>query len=89
MKWDDDFEISGADGLELHHLYRAMGFLGCPLEDQREAMKFAPQCTKDLIEEKLFDLRRDMFSNLSSKYSANYVSVLRRKLASLLNIYLL
>lgn len=65
LKWDDDFEISGADGLGLHHLYRAMGFLGRPVEDQAGAMKFAPRCTKDLIEEKLFDVRRDMFSSLS------------------------
>jgi hypothetical protein len=28
-------------------------------------MKFAPRCVKDLIEEKLFDARRDLFSNLS------------------------
>ena len=65
LKWDDDFEISGAEGLELHHLYRAMGFLGGPVEDQRGAMKFAPRCTKDLVEEMLFDRRRDIFSNLS------------------------
>lgn len=65
LKWDDDFEIADADGLKLQHLYRAMGFLGNPVKDQKGAMKFAPRCVKDLVEEKLFDARRDLFSNLS------------------------
>ncbi|MEK7289916.1 MAG: IS1634 family transposase [Planctomycetota bacterium] len=65
LKWDDDFEIAGAEDLDLQHLYRAMGFLGGPIKDQRGAMKFAPRCTKDLVEERLFGGRRDLFSNLS------------------------
>ena len=58
------YGIEGADGLELHHLYRAMTWLGEALTDQSGATR-APRRTKDLIEEKLFDHRRSLFSDLS------------------------
>ena len=48
----------------LHHLYRAMAFLGEVVADQRDATPFAPRCTKDLIEESLFLERRDLFTGL-------------------------
>ena len=48
----------------LHHFYRAMAFLGDPLEDQSGKTPFAPRCTKDLIEEKLFTRRRNLFTEL-------------------------
>jgi len=43
-----------------------MAWLGeaLPKDDQSGASPFAPRCTKDLIEEALFDRRRDMFSGL-------------------------
>jgi transposase len=65
-RWRRDYALRGVDGLELQHLYRAMAWLGEPLasEDQADATPFAPRCTKDLIEEALFDRRRDLFSNL-------------------------
>jgi len=56
--------ISGVDGLALHHLYRAMAFLGEALEDQSDATPFAPRCTKDLIEEDIFLTHRDPFTGL-------------------------
>ena len=65
LVWADDFHLPGAELLKLHHFYRAMGFLGQPLQDQTGAVKFAPRCIKDVIEEKTFDARRDLFSNLS------------------------
>ena len=65
LKWDDDFKLRDAEDFGLQHLYRAMGFLGSPLKNQKGAMKFAPRCVKDMVEEKLFDSRRDLFSNLS------------------------
>jgi transposase len=52
------------DGIELQHLYRAMGFLGEELADQTQATAFAPRCTKDRIEEEIFFHRRDLFSGL-------------------------
>ena len=62
-KWHRDYIINGVDGLSLHHLYRAMAFLGEELEDQRDCT-FSPRTTKDLIEEDMFHLRQDLFSSL-------------------------
>jgi transposase len=65
-KWKDDYAIEGGADLDLHHLYRAMAWLGEALpEDQQDgATPFAPRTNKDLIEEELFARRRDLFSNL-------------------------
>ena len=65
-KWREDYEIEGCDDLQLHHLYRAMGWLGdeLPKEEQADRTPFAPRCTKDLIEEALFARRRDLFTEL-------------------------
>ena len=63
-RWQRDYLIDGAEELELHHLYRAMAFLGEALEDQQDALPFSPRCCKDRIEESLFAHRRDLFSNL-------------------------
>lgn len=63
-KWHRDYAIEGVDGLGLHHLYRAMAFLGEAVADQKDATPFAPRCTKDLIEEALFLERRDLFTGL-------------------------
>jgi Transposase DDE domain len=66
-KWLSDYAIPGVDGLGLHHLYRAMAWLGeeLPPEEQGEATPFAPRTVKDLIEEERFARRRDLFSELS------------------------
>jgi hypothetical protein len=63
-QWRRDYRVANTEGLDLHHLYRAMGWLGEVLEDQGDATPFAPRCTKDLIEESLFGFRRDLFSSL-------------------------
>jgi len=65
-KWRGGFAIPGTEGLSLHHLYRAMAWLGSPLEakEQAGATPFAPRCVKDLVEEALFERRRDLFSTL-------------------------
>jgi hypothetical protein len=52
--------IKGVEGISLHHLYRAMSFLGEEIEDQKDATPFAPRCTKDLVEEGMFLERRDL-----------------------------
>jgi len=49
-RWRRDMVIPGAEGLELHHLYRSMRWLG-------EA--------KDEIEEDMYAKRRDLFTELS------------------------
>ena len=63
-RWCRDYIIDGIDGLDLHHLYRAMGFLGEEIQDQDGATVFSPRCNKDLVEELIFSHRRDLFSNL-------------------------
>ena len=65
-RWREDYRIAGAEALELHHLYRAMAWLGeeLPEEEQDARTPFAPRCTKDLVEERLFAHRRDLFSRL-------------------------
>jgi transposase len=64
VHWHRDYGIDGAQGIELHHLYRAMAFLGEQLTDQKDATPFSPRCNKDLVEEIIFDYRRDLFSTL-------------------------
>ena len=65
--WREDYRIAGTDELALHHLYRAMGWLGEELADaeQTDRTPFAPRCLKDIVEERLFEARRDLFSELS------------------------
>ena len=66
-KWIGDYDIPGVDGLALHHLYRAMAWLGeeLPANQQAGATPFALRTLKDLIEERLFEQRRDLFSELA------------------------
>jgi transposase len=63
-KWHRDYVIEGVEDLSLHHLYRAMAFLGEEIEDQKNASPFTPRCNKDLIEERIFSERRDLFTSL-------------------------
>lgn len=63
-KWRRDYLIAGVEELELHQLYRAMAFLGEELADQHDRTPFAPRCTKDVIEERMFDYRRNLFTDL-------------------------
>jgi hypothetical protein len=65
-RWREDYRIAGTEALELHHLYRAMAWLGeeLPETEQDARTPFAPRCTKDLVEERLFTQRRDLFSRL-------------------------
>jgi hypothetical protein len=65
-KWKHDYLLDGAAELDLHHLYRAMAWLGeeLPAEEQRGATRLVPLCTKDRIEEGLFQRRRDLFTQL-------------------------
>jgi len=65
-KWRTDYQIDGCDALQLHHLYRAMAWLGeeLPQDQQKGKTPFAPRCTKDRVEEELFAHRRDLFTDL-------------------------
>ena len=64
-RWRDDYRIDGVEGLDLHHLYRAMAWLGEELPgDEQDGRTLAPRCLKDVMEERLFAKRRDLFSKL-------------------------
>jgi Transposase DDE domain len=65
-KWRADYQIDGCEALQLHHLYRAMAWLGEELPEDQQTGKtpFAPRCTKDRIEEAVFAHRRDLFTDL-------------------------
>jgi len=65
-KWREDYVIDGVGELALHQLYRAMGWLGevLPETEQAGATPFSPRCVKDLVEEALFVLSRDLFTTL-------------------------
>jgi transposase len=65
-KWRTDYQIEGCDSLQLHHLYRAMAWLGeeLPQDQQKDKTPFAPRCIKDRIEEGVFAHRRDLFTGL-------------------------
>jgi Transposase DDE domain len=65
-QWRIDYRIAGAEGLHLHHLYRAMARLGEELPPAgQDGRTLAPRCVKDLVEERLFARRRDLFADLS------------------------
>ena len=65
-RWREDYAIGGVDGLDLHHLYRAMAWLGeeLPQKEQDGRTPFAPRCLKDVVEERLFAHRRDLLTRL-------------------------
>ena len=59
-RWKGQQGIEGAEKLELHHLYRTMGWLGEALP----APGAGARVRKDVIEEELFARRRDLFSTI-------------------------
>ena len=59
--WKENYIIPGTDELWLHQLYRTMGWLGKKIG---AGILGSPRCTKDLIEEALFDRGRDLFSEV-------------------------
>jgi hypothetical protein len=65
-RWREDYTIDGVEDIDLHHLYRAMAWLGEEQgkDQQDSATPFAPRCQKDVVEEELFARRRDLFSKL-------------------------
>ena len=62
--WRDAYAIDGMADLDLHHLYRAMAWLGEELDDQT-GKGLVPRTTKDLVEEGLFARRRTLFSAMT------------------------
>src|SRR5512135_644404 len=64
--WKTNYHVDGCESLQLHHLDRAMAWLGEELPRDQQAGKtpFAPRCIKDRVEEGVFDHRRDLFTDL-------------------------
>ena len=63
-RWRENYLIPGSEALELHHLYRAMAFLGSAIKQEGPKTLGTPRCVKDLIEEELFERRRDLFTEV-------------------------
>lgn len=59
--WKENYRLAGTEDIWLHQIYRTMGWLG---EEIGERLMGTPRCTKDLIEEALFDRGRDLFSEV-------------------------
>lgn len=62
-QWREAYRIEGVDALELHHIYRAMAFLG-GVASKEPSVLGSPRCVKDLIEEALFAPRHDLFTEV-------------------------
>ena len=65
-KWREGYRLLGTEPLALHHLYRAMAWLGEELSADQQGARtpFAPRCTKDRVEEALFASRRELLTTL-------------------------
>ena len=65
-RWCRKYALGEIDRVELQHFYRTMGWLGEPLppDQQPQTPSLTPRLRKDLIEEALFEQRRDLFSSL-------------------------
>jgi len=63
-RWRENYLIPGTEDLNLHHLYRAMAFLGSEMNQEGQKTLGTPRCVKDLIEEELFERRRDLFTEV-------------------------
>jgi hypothetical protein len=61
--WLRNEGVAGSEELQLQHLYRAMAWLGETLETD-DAGARTTRSTKDVIEERLFDRRRNLFDDL-------------------------
>ena len=78
-RWCRSYALPGMEDLELHHLYRAMGWLGepLPLAEQPADQRLGPRCRKDLIEQRLFSRRRDLFQSLELVFFDMHEHLLR------------
>ena len=64
--WKQHYAVAGVEGLQLHQLYRTMGWLGEPVAPAAGAgtTELAVRTRCELIEERLFERRRDLFAKL-------------------------
>lgn len=62
-RWKEEYVMDGTEKIDLHHLYRSMSWLG-QTSIQLGADPFSHRCTKDEIEERLFERNKDLFSEM-------------------------
>jgi hypothetical protein len=62
-RWQKAYRIKGAQNVQLQHFYRAMAWLGEPIKGA-VSEGFSPRCVKDVLEEKMFERRRNLFTGL-------------------------
>mgnify|MGYP001563198568 CR=1 FL=1 len=62
-RWQKAYQIKGTQRIQLQHFYRAMAWLGEPIQGI-PSEGFSPRCVKDVLEEKMFERRRDLFTGL-------------------------
>lgn len=69
-EWMRGYHICGNEGIELHHFYRGMRWLGERLgpSEQADATVFSPRRTKDKIEEDLYAKNQDLFSGMTMMF---------------------
>jgi hypothetical protein len=75
-RWREDYLIPGTEALDLHHLYRAMAFLGQEIESKGQKTLGTPRRLKDLIEEELFERRRDLFTEVDLGLFRHHLTLL-------------
>ena len=63
-RWRRDYCFTGTEKLELHHLYRAMWWLGEEIDGGDGADPRTKRHIKDKIEEQIFFRNRDLFTGL-------------------------
>jgi len=65
-RWCRKYALGELGNLDLQHFYRTMGWLGeqLPVDQQPADPLLGPRLRKDLIEEALFQRRRDLFTGL-------------------------
>jgi hypothetical protein len=75
--WSENYVNPRTEALNLHHLYRAMVFLGQEIEPKGKKTLGTPRCLKDLIEEELLERRRDLFTEVDLVLSTPPLSILK------------
>jgi transposase len=63
-EWRKSYRMEGADNIQLHHLYRAMDFLGSPIAEGAALNPLSERYMSHAIEELMFLRRRDLFTGL-------------------------
>ena len=67
----EDYDIPGAEGLDLHHFYRAMAWLGEEMEEKSEVSRRVASRMRSRLEQ-LISATLDLFSELAAKFETTW-----------------